>query len=154
MNCWRHWIIPTSGGEGPQRLLNERHQLLMDPPMFEKIAKLATGPNTANNAAMHALWLLVSQNTIDADLLQKLLSHSDETVRAWAVRAVGNAGRAPQPIAQKLIEMATKDPSPSVRVQIPIAAGRLTREDPCRSCCRYSRTPPTAKTRSSRTSPT
>ncbi|QOV88666.1 PVC-type heme-binding CxxCH protein [Humisphaera borealis] len=113
-----------------QRLLNERHQLLMDPPMFEKIAKLATGPNTANNAAMHALWLLVSQNTIDADLLQKLLSHSDETVRAWAVRAVGNAGRAPQPIAQKLIEMATKDPSPSVRVQIPIAAGRLTREDP------------------------
>jgi putative membrane-bound dehydrogenase-like protein len=107
-----------------QRLLNERRDV-RGSAYAGQLAAMATDPKQPNNANLHALWLLVSQNAVGDDLLTKLLSHEDETTRAWGVRAVGNAGKASAAVYDKLKAMATTDPSPSVRVQIAVAAGRL-----------------------------
>jgi len=119
-----------------QRLLNERHNL-QNSNLLDRLKAMAIDDNQPNNANMHALWLLVGQAMPFADLmaiddsyLMKLLEHPNENVRAWGVRAVGQARSASPGVTEKLKSMATADASPGVRVQVPIAAGRLTEGDP------------------------
>lgn len=119
-----------------QRLLNERHNL-KDSALLPRLQSMALDENLPNNAHMHALWLLVSQampsaglQAIDDSFLLKVLDHKNEDVRAWGVRAVGQAGVASPVVTEKLKAMAANDASPSVRVQVPIAGGRLTEGDP------------------------
>jgi putative heme-binding domain-containing protein len=109
-----------------QRILNEKFTEDLVPKL-ERMA-LDVRPED-NNAHMHALWLLVSQSVLTSEFHQKLFAHADPAIRNWAVRAVGQSGQAKSEVYAKLQAMAN-DPSPDVRVQVPIAAGRLTDADP------------------------
>lgn len=113
-----------------QRILNERHGDLNHSTIVDRLRGMALDTNLPNNANMHALWLLAGQNALGDELLDKALADADETIRGWAVRSVGGAGKASPAVYDKLKSMAATDPSPSVRVQVAIAAGRLTENDP------------------------
>ena len=108
-----------------QRHLNERYSDNLTPVLKE----MALNTGLPNNQHVHALWLLVSQNALDPEYHATVLGHADPVVRNWGVRGIGNADSIAQPVYEKLIGMAN-DPSPDVRVQVPIAAGRLTGQDP------------------------
>ena len=108
-----------------QRILNEKFQ----PSMVPQLQQLARDTADQNNGHMHALWLLVSQRAIDPQAHAKLLESADAPTRNWAVRAIGEMGEVSDPVFGKLTALAA-DPSPDVRVQVAIAAGRFTKRDP------------------------
>jgi putative membrane-bound dehydrogenase-like protein len=106
-----------------QRIVNERfeQERAMLVPTLEK---LALGTSNKNNAHMHALWLLVSNNALQDPFWLTLLDSENDPTRNWAVRAAGQAQKVSQAVYEKLKELA-KDRSPDVRVQVAVTAGRL-----------------------------
>jgi putative heme-binding domain-containing protein len=108
-----------------QRILNER----FDEKLVPQLAEMALSTDDSTQAPMHALWLLVSRHAIDSELELKLLGSPQPAKRNWAVRAVGEVGRADANVFAKLIEMAKTDESPDVRLQLAVAAGRLNEPD-------------------------
>ncbi|MBC7785023.1 MAG: HEAT repeat domain-containing protein, partial [Burkholderiales bacterium] len=106
-----------------QRLLNEQFDDALVPVLEKLAASDAEAP-----AAMHALWLLVGQNKLSPAFHQEILASQNPAVRNWGVRAVGEMGTTNDAIYQRLIELTT-DSSPDVRLQLAIAAGRLTGQD-------------------------
>jgi putative heme-binding domain-containing protein len=109
-----------------QRVLNERFTPELVPPLEQ----MALDPTRPNNASLHALWLLVSRHKVEEAFHLQLLASEHAPTRKWGVRAVGEAGECSKAVFDKLIELAAKDASPDVRLQIPIAAGRLLKQDP------------------------
>ncbi len=109
-----------------QRILNEKFQ----PSMKSELEKMALDTGDANNAHMHALWLLVSQRALDPQFQLKVLASADEPTRNWGVRGAGEMGEVSPEVFNRLKEMAANDPSADVRLQIAVAAGRITRPDP------------------------
>jgi putative heme-binding domain-containing protein len=108
-----------------QRVLNEK----FDASMVPALEKMALDTSDRNNAHMHALWLLVSQHALSPAFHEQVLASSDPAVRNWGVRACGEMGKVSQGIYDKLKAL-TADPSPDVRVQVAVAAGRLAEPDP------------------------
>ena len=104
-----------------QRVLNER----FDDKLVPLLRRLALSTDDATQAPMHALWLLVSRREMDPAFHLKVLSHPRASTRNWGVRAVGEMGRADAQVFARLVEMAKSDPSPDVRLQIAVAAGRI-----------------------------
>ncbi|HLX61244.1 MAG TPA: PVC-type heme-binding CxxCH protein [Planctomycetota bacterium] len=123
-----------------QRILNERindpeHKLFpaeLNVPetavMIPSLQRMALSTDDPTQRYIHSLWLLCSQNSMEEKFHLKLLNHADPVRRSWGVRMIGQMGKVSQPIYDKLIAMAN-DPSPDVRVQVPVAAGRLTAQD-------------------------
>ena len=107
-----------------QRVLNEKFTA-EQVPALEKIA-LDTGDK--NNAHMHALWLLTSQHAFNPEFHLKVLNSADEPTRNWGVRAAGEMGEITPAVYEKLKTLAS-DPSPDVRCQLAVAAGRLQKPD-------------------------
>ncbi|MFO0843761.1 MAG: PVC-type heme-binding CxxCH protein [Gemmataceae bacterium] len=70
-----------------QRLLTER----ASPEVRAKLKEVVLDKAVARKARLHALWALVGSGQVEEDYLVKLFSADDATVRAWAVRAAGNA---------------------------------------------------------------
>ena len=108
-----------------QRVLNEK----FDPAMVEPLRKMALDPSLANNANMHALWLLVSQKAVEPSFHLQLLGSRHPPTRNWGVRAAGQLGKVQPQVYERLKALAA-DESPDVRVQVAIAAGRLAEPDP------------------------
>ena len=111
-----------------QRILNEKFNDALVPVL----QKMALDTNDKTQAHMHALWLLCSQEKMDPAFHAQLLSHADPVIRNWGVRAagqIGALGKVTQPIFDQLKALA-KDPSPDVRAQVVIAAGRMSDPDP------------------------
>jgi putative membrane-bound dehydrogenase-like protein len=106
-----------------QRVLNENFARLLLP----RLRSMALDTTDTTPAHMHALWLLVSQHALEPILL-KVLESPDEATRSWGVRGIGEMGTASPWTLGKLKEM-TRDQSPDVRVQVAVAAGRLTERD-------------------------
>jgi len=109
-----------------QRQLNEK---FVDAPMIATLQKMALNDEDKTQARIHALWLLCSQPSLDADFHMKLLTHADPVVRNWGVRAIGQNGKPVTAIYEKLKALAA-DPAPEVRLQVTVAAGRLLEADP------------------------
>ena len=107
-----------------QRLLNER----FEPSMLPVLQKMALAEDDKTQGYMHALWLLCSQDSMDEIFHLKLLNHSDAVRRNWGVRMIGQMGKASKTVYEKLNALA-KDPNVDVRLQVPVAAGRLTDSD-------------------------
>jgi putative membrane-bound dehydrogenase-like protein len=107
-----------------QRVLNEKFNSSMVP----ELQHMALDDADSSPARMHALWLLVSQHAMEDDFHLKVLSSADASTRNWGIRAVGEMRTAAPAVYEKLKEM-TRDPSPDVRVQVAIAAGRLEKPD-------------------------
>jgi putative membrane-bound dehydrogenase-like protein len=110
-----------------QRILNERFEQDRA-ALVPTLEKLALDTSNKNNANMHALWLLVSQNALDESFWMKALASENEPTRNWAVRAAGQAEKVSPAVYEMLKELAN-DPSPDVRVQVAVAAGRLHQPD-------------------------
>ena len=109
-----------------QRILNEKFEL----GMVATLQKMALDPKLPNNAHMHALWLLVSQKAVDPSFHEQALASPDAPTRNWAVRAAGQLEEVEPRIYEKLKALGTGDPSPDVRLQVAVAAGRLSKPDP------------------------
>jgi putative membrane-bound dehydrogenase-like protein len=107
-----------------QRILNEKFA----PEMIPALEKMALDPSGRNNANMHALWLLTSQHALSPAFHLKVLASEDEPTRNWGVRAAGEMGQVSVEVYDKLKLLAI-DPSPDVRCQLAVAAGRLHTPD-------------------------
>jgi len=113
-----------------QRLLTER---LLTERLLTKRASADTRPvlealvlneQEDRKGRMHALWTLVSAGPLNEQFHRTLLAHQDATLRAWGVRAAGNARTADAEL-QATIKGLAHDPAPDVRLQTAIAARKL-----------------------------
>jgi len=103
-----------------RRLLAERR----DASTYPALRKLLEGA-----LALQALWTLYSSGGFDDALAAGLLAHPDEDVRAWTVRLVGDERSFPPALRDRLLELARKDPSSTVRSQLACTAKRLPAND-------------------------
>ncbi|REK09832.1 MAG: dehydrogenase [Planctomycetota bacterium] len=108
-----------------RRLLTERGDVRVL-PQLRRIIDRGT-----QRAAIEALWTLYSSGGWDDDTALKLLAHANEDVRAWTVRLVGDdkPRRLEPAVRQKLVQMAGRDESPTVRSQLACTAKRLRAGD-------------------------
>ncbi len=103
-----------------QRLLWERD----NPETRQKLQALVLADHAPFKARMHALWALVGCGRLEVDFHLRLLAHHDAALRAWAVRAAGNAGEIADAVDVHVVQCAA-DPSPDVRLQVAIAARKI-----------------------------
>jgi putative membrane-bound dehydrogenase-like protein len=82
--------------------------------------------------ALEALWALYVSGGFRDELVEKLLDHPNEDVRAWTVRLLCHTNDIAASIFFRLTQVAAKDPSPVVRSQLACSARRL-RGSPCLS---------------------
>jgi putative heme-binding domain-containing protein len=108
-----------------QRLLGERNT----PALRTKLQKLVVNDKDSRKARLHALWALIGTGTLPGDFHQDLLTHTDPSFRAWAVRAAGNFGKVDEAVRDKVWTLAG-DPSPDVQLQVAIVAGKIEGIDP------------------------
>jgi putative membrane-bound dehydrogenase-like protein len=74
---------------------------------------------------LECLWTLHGQGALTAEQLAGLLRHEDQYVRMWAVRLLADSGQVSEEAAHRLVELATREPSPAVRSQLACTAQRL-----------------------------
>jgi putative heme-binding domain-containing protein len=103
-----------------QRLLAERNTAATR----VKLQSLVSDSAAPRPARMHALWALVSGGPLDSAWQLQLLSNEDAGLRAWAVRAAGEARQTSDAVRTKIVAMAA-DTAPDVRLQVAIAAAKL-----------------------------
>ena len=108
-----------------QRLLAERN----DPLTRPKLQRLVLDTAAPRKTRMHALWALIGGGPLSVEFHRALLAHQDSGLRAWGVRAAGNMGRVDEVVRDNVTPM-TEDPSPDVRLQVAITAGKLDGVDP------------------------
>jgi putative membrane-bound dehydrogenase-like protein len=111
--------------ETAQRLLAER----ATPDVKAKLETLVLDAEAPRKARMQALWARISCGALDSSFSEKLLDDKDHGIRAWAVRAAGNAGKVDDALRTKITGL-VNDPSPDVRLQTTIAAGKISGVDP------------------------
>ena len=107
-----------------QRILNEQ----FTPAIVPALEKMALDTGDKNNGHMHALWLLVSHHALSPEFHLKALASADEPTRNWGVRAVGEMGDVAPEVFEKFKSL-VNDPSPDVRLQVAVAAGRMRKPD-------------------------
>ena len=107
-----------------QRVLTERADVKVTPALQE----LALGDHKANRAARHALWTLISTGPLDEPFHVRVLDHDDPIVRAWGVRAAAGMQRVGSRVRERIDQLAG-DPSPDVRLQVAVAAGKRDTSD-------------------------
>ncbi len=76
---------------------------------------------------MHALWALIGMSRLPTEFNARLLAHADADLRAWGVRAA--AQDRPAREIKTSVAALSVDPSPEVRLQVAIAAGKLSSLD-------------------------
>lgn len=112
-----------------QRLLSER---LLDQPASDKLATsltaVALNAEAPRNQRLHAMWSLAGGGYRGRDYLLSLLKEKDPTMRAWAVRTIGDTPSLPQDVQAAALAGAA-DESADVRLQVAIAAKKLLGKD-------------------------
>jgi putative membrane-bound dehydrogenase-like protein len=120
------------------RLPKERTGDEFVPPDYARLRDILwrtvlNGPS--DEAKRNAFWALLSGGAVEDFMLMTLLDGEDATLRAWAVRAVGNLAAEPRDgkgssrvaegdLSGKVLHL-VDDPSPDVRLQVAIAAPKL-----------------------------
>jgi putative membrane-bound dehydrogenase-like protein len=102
-----------------RRILAERR----DPGVHEPLRRMIEG-NTGRSA-LQALWALHVSGGLDGKTAERLLRHSDEHVRAWVVRLLGDEKRVSGQVGSELRRMAGAERSAVVRSQLASSAKRL-----------------------------
>ncbi len=104
-----------------RRLLQERGPQPETTIALEKI--LFENPDDTRQ--LRALWALHSQGALsEASALRALAAKSD-FVRGWTITCVSETGAPSAALLSRMLELAEKDPSPSVRLRIASAVGKL-----------------------------
>ncbi len=106
-----------------QRLLAERGKAVRP-----KLMAAIVDPKTPRRQKVHATWALIGAGPIDLEDHKTLLADADPTVRGFAVRAAGDQVVDPA-IRSRALALA-KDPEPSVRLQVAIAARKFDGIEP------------------------
>jgi putative heme-binding domain-containing protein len=114
------------------RLLYDRQDASLAP----KLRKLVS--ENTGQFALECFWALNASGGLNDEVARQTLDHSDEFVRAWTVRLLGDrypparfssstreAKPLPSVLAQKLSALAGKEPEAQVRAQLASAAKRL-----------------------------
>lgn len=110
--------------ETAQRLLQEGHSTKTG----KRLREIVTGDGPPIER-LRAFWVLIGSDTVDGETLQAALADSNPAIRSWAVRAVGDSGTNDEPLLSRLKSM-TRDDSPTVQLQVVIAARKLAALDP------------------------
>lgn len=108
-----HWVVARS-----RRLLGERRHRSNEEPL-RQLALSARRPK----ARLEALWALHSSGGGSAEFADRLLSHS--ATRNWAVRILSESGDVSEPVALKLISLASAEGDVTLRSELASAAQRL-----------------------------
>ena len=106
-----------------QRLLYERC-LEQGGDLKKTLEGLVVGKDTPRKQRMHALWALISSGPLTETVHSQLLASDDPVLRAWGVRAAGNAGQVSDSIREKVVSLAG-DSARDVQLQVAIAAKKL-----------------------------
>ncbi|MBL9122947.1 MAG: c-type cytochrome, partial [Planctomycetaceae bacterium] len=110
--------------DAAQRLLSERRS----PAAALPLQRLVLDSTAKRKTRMHALWALLGAGDLPADFHLQLLRHEDPLLRAWGVRAAGNARRVDERIVAHLSQL--RDPAPDVSLQLAIAARKVEGLEP------------------------
>ncbi len=106
------------------RLLHERKER----SLAAQLQALAWA-GKSDQLALRGLWALYAVGGFDEATGEKLLGHRFPSVRSWAVRLLGEAGKVSPKVLVKLEALATKDAAPEVRLQLASTAQRLKDQD-------------------------
>jgi putative heme-binding domain-containing protein len=79
--------------------------------------------------SLRGLWGLFAVGAFDEGVAAKTLALASPWVRSWTVRLLGEAGQVSEDMLAKLVELASSDPAPEVRLQLAATAQRLTRQE-------------------------
>ena len=104
-----------------RRLLQERGA---DPETTAALEKILLG-NPDDTRQLRALWVLHSQGALSGATAMKALEASSEFVRGWTVTCLSEQGKPSVAVLGRFAELATSDPSPSVRLRLASAAQKL-----------------------------
>src|SRR5262249_3402722 len=102
-----------------RRILMERR----DPAIRPRLAKMVL--QEKGRLALEALWGLHVSGGLTDELALKLLDHPFEHVRAWTIRLKGDQRRVAEPFNARLVELARREQSPTVRSQLACSCKRL-----------------------------
>lgn len=108
-----------------QRILSERQSVAAAP----RLQAVVLDDTASHKTRMHALWSLLGAGDLPVEFHLQLLGHSDATLRAWAVRAAGDASQVDPRLIGRLVELFA-DSSPDVRLQLAIAAQKVSGLEP------------------------
>src|SRR5262249_51268455 len=89
-----------------------------------RLQALILDPTTPRKTRLGALWTRISRGPLAREFHLALLADPDPGLRAWGVRAAGNMRRVEPAVREKVSKLA-HDPSPNVRLQVAIAAGKI-----------------------------
>ncbi len=112
------WYVQTA-----REILAERHDSSAYPGLRKYIL------DNPGKLALESLWALYASGGLDEPFALKTLTHTDEDVRAWTVRLLGDARKVSGTVGERLQNLAETDPSPVVRNQLACTAKRLPGKD-------------------------
>jgi putative membrane-bound dehydrogenase-like protein len=101
------------------RVLGERR----DASIVTKLKEMLE--DQQDSRGLQALWTLHQSESLDDMTLSKALRHSNESIRRWAVRLIGDNREASPEIAADLANLAEQETSIHVRSQLACSAKRL-----------------------------
>ena len=108
-----------------RRILSQRR----DPAVLPRLRRVIDGEGDARLSS-EALWAFYVSGGWNDEVALALLDHDSADVRAWTVRLLGDeAGPLPAAINQRLVRLASEEPSPVVRSQLACTAKRLPAAD-------------------------
>lgn len=105
--------------ETAQRVLGERTA----PAAQARLERIVANREAPLRQRRHALWARLAQAPLGETFHAELLASDDPALRAFAVRAAGQAN--PSSPLVELVTEAIDDPSPDVRLQVVVAAKKL-----------------------------
>jgi len=98
-----------------------------DKSVVPRLAKMVR--EEKGQPALEALWALHLSGGFDDDFAWQQLKHSDEYVRLWTVRLLGDARRVSPKIQKSLVELARSEKQVQVRSQLASSVKRLPGQD-------------------------
>lgn len=96
--------------------------------MKQMLEKMIKGSHTIPQK-LRALWTLHCINGTTEEMLTGLMDHENEHIRSWAIQLAMEEKKASKATLTKMESMASKDPSPVVRLYLASALQRLPLED-------------------------
>jgi putative membrane-bound dehydrogenase-like protein len=108
-----------------RRVLQERAIAGKDLSAAHAALRKIVADNPEVTRKLRAIWALFSSGGLPEKDLLPLLDHENEHVRAWAVRLIVDERSASAAAVEKFVVMASKDPSPLVRLFLASALQRM-----------------------------